>query len=125
MANVQKVSVPEAAIHRACAELLTVLEIQGTLTFFHPANGIFLRGTKKQRDIEIGKMKRMGFKPGVNDLVLLFSGGRTAWIELKSETGTLDAAQKVWRDKLLALGHEWHLFRDVTELHAYLMAVKA
>ena len=57
-------------------------------------------------------MKRMGLRPGAPDLTVIFADGRTAWVELKSATGSLEPEQKAWRDRLQALGHEWHLFRD-------------
>jgi len=125
MAGVQKVTVPEIAIHAACVEILSIYEARGKLTYLHPANGIFLRGTDKQRAAEIAKMKRMGFRPGAPDLIIIFAGGRTAWIELKSATGTLEPSQKEWRDRLQSLGHEWHLFRDSLELRDWLKTVAA
>ena len=46
---------------------------------------------------------------GFPDLVLVRD--RVVWVELKSATGRLTAAQEEWRDWLLAAGQEWHLWR--------------
>lgn len=35
---------------------------------------------------------------------------RIIFIELKSETGTLEAEQANWRDRIIAAGGEWHLW---------------
>jgi hypothetical protein len=47
---------------------------------------------------------------GFPDLVLV-RGRRLLWVELKTETGELSAAQRGWRDSLLAAGQDWRLWR--------------
>lgn len=46
---------------------------------------------------------------GFPDLVLV--GRWVVYPELKSERGTLDADQKRWRDRLLAIGADWRVWR--------------
>lgn len=50
--------------------------------------------------------------PGFPDLVIALRSGRTLWLELKSKSGRLSAEQKLFRLKLLALGHEWYEVRS-------------
>jgi hypothetical protein len=46
---------------------------------------------------------------GFPDLVLVRD--RVVFAELKSERGRLAPAQIMWRDRLLAAGAEWHVWR--------------
>lgn len=48
---------------------------------------------------------------GFPDLVLIAPCGKIVYAELKSETGTLSAFQKRWKQRLLAGGHDWRLWR--------------
>ena len=51
----------------------------------------------------------MGFlQPGLPDCIIAIPGGRTLWIELKSEKGYLRTEQKLKARMLIAMGHEWH-----------------
>lgn len=36
---------------------------------------------------------------------------RIIFVELKTETGALEAEQANWRDRIIAAGGEWHCFR--------------
>jgi hypothetical protein len=47
--------------------------------------------------------------PGFPDLVLVRD--RVIFAELKTQLGRLSSAQAGWRDRLLAAGAEWHLWR--------------
>lgn len=47
--------------------------------------------------------------PGIPDLILVKK--RVIFVQLKSERGQLTAAQRLWRDKLLAAGACWYLWR--------------
>lgn len=71
---------------------------------FHPANG------EKRAKRTAQKLKRMGVKAGVPDLVLPVARGgfHSLYLEMKRlDGGRLSIAQKRWRDALRAAGCEW------------------
>ena len=51
-------------------------------------------------------------RAGQPDLVIALPGARTLWLELKSATGRLSPDQKLTRQMLLALGHEFYKVRS-------------
>lgn len=69
-----------------------------------------------------GRMKAEGVRAGVPDLCLpaLLPGpdGVTygaLWIEMKTQTGTLSAAQLGWARALVSAGHAWAMCRGFDE----------
>lgn len=48
---------------------------------------------------------------GFPDLTLVSDDGQVVYAELKTEVGILKPEQIVWRDRLIAAGQEWHLWR--------------
>ncbi len=106
----------EDGIQKACIDLLAIAERQGRLTYLHVPNGARLTNAKRQG----GRMKALGVRAGVPDLIIVWPNGRTVWIELKAPKGVLSPSQKEWRDRLQALGHEWHLFRDHLAMNTWL-----
>jgi hypothetical protein len=76
-----------------------------------------------------GKLKGMGMRKGVPDLLLPVprpvtwtNGDRQAagalWIELKSQSGRLRDSQKEWRARLMKHGHAWTLVRTLDAFRA-------
>ncbi len=101
----------EDGLQFACVTLLHVYEQQRMLRFFAVPNG-------ERRDAKTGaKLKRMGVRPGVPDLVVLVRGV-AMFIELKADTKTarLSKPQEQWRDWLLEHGHGWACVRSVDQL---------
>lgn len=49
--------------------------------------------------------------PGFPDLCMISPGGNLAFAELKSQWGELSGQQADWRWRLLAGGHQYHLWR--------------
>ena len=82
-------------------------------------NGAYL---PRKSDHRTGKMicremiwlKKEGLRPGVPDVNLdLACGGYNGLrIEFKSAGGSLSQAQKEWRDRLIANGYCWQIFRN-------------
>lgn len=49
--------------------------------------------------------------PGFPDCTILMPSGKLMFRELKDQKGKLSPAQAVWRDRLLAAGFDWGLWR--------------
>lgn len=111
-------SLSEDQIQRTVVQYLNLHAVP----FFHPPNGLYLRGSAGQRAQQIAKFKKLGMSPGVPDLVFPKEGGKTAWVEMKTAKGSLSDNQKQWRDTLQALGHEWALCRSLEDVQAFLEA---
>ena len=72
----------------------------------YPQHWIFAipNGGDRNR-ITAAKLKAEGVSPGVPDM---FVPSAPLWIEMKRQKGgALSAAQKDWRDYLLAIGYKW------------------
>ena len=110
---------PEQAIQRAVVEYLRIMENLGKLTFWHVPNG----GARTKA--EGGIFKSLGVRAGVPDLVLLFPGGRTAFIEIKAPTGRLSAAQKAFRNTAEVLGFPFLDARGVDEVEGFVRRLLA
>ena len=79
------------------------------VVWFHVPNG-------GKRDAVAGAhLKAMGALAGVPDLYLAWEG-HTLWIELKAAKGTLSESQKTFLDRVVTIGHEWHVCRSVDEV---------
>ena len=50
-------------------------------------------------------IKLMPTHAGVPDRLVLWPGGRTALVELKTETGEVSKVQRLWHSKAADLGH--------------------
>lgn len=61
------------------------------------------------------KMKAEGLLPGMPDLGFAMEEGRSNWLELKTDKGSLSDYQWGIRRKLENLGHQWALARSVEE----------
>ena len=67
------------------------------------------RGARRQA-ILVG----MGVHPGFADLIVI-SGGRVLFLEVKSQTGRLRKSQEVFRDAVVTQGFGWALVRSVDD----------
>lgn len=85
----------EEQLHKAVAKYLAAGLGPGSWFTTFPAGG----GGK----IRGGKLKAMGLKPGVPD-VLIIHQGRAYWIELKAEGGRLNDKQKALHPLLSEVG---------------------
>jgi hypothetical protein len=92
----KKRAAPEEDLQRACVQFAQALEQKHPLLqyLFHPANG-----GKRPRG-EAGKLKALGVKPGVPDLLLPLPSPSGRWrglaLELKGPSGRLEADQERW-----------------------------
>lgn len=104
----------EETIHRAICAFLD-LALPEDAAYFHPANG----GSRNA--IEAKKLKAMGVKAGVFDLVIVWRG-RVFMLEVKSPSGVLSAAQHRWGKTLDNCGVPHRVVRSVNEAAAALGA---
>lgn len=73
------------------------------------------------RDERTGaKLKMMGLRRGVPDLLFILPTGRAAFIELKSTKGALSPDQKTFRDQVMALGCAYAECRSVAQVETAL-----
>jgi len=96
---------PEEDLQRLCVEYAGALSLKYPLLdyLFHPANG------GKRPKGEAGKLKALGVKPGVPDLMLPFPSPTGKWpgmaLELKAPKGSVSEDQWSWMGK--AMGQGW------------------
>ena len=104
-------STPEADAQRAIVHALRFALPRDAIVH-HCANEVTeagLRGARRQA-ILVG----MGVHAGFADLMVI-SGGRVLFLEVKSQTGRLRKAQEVFRDTVVAQGFGWALVRNVDD----------
>ena len=74
---------------------------------------------------QMTKFKKSGLLPGVADLVVLFPGGRSVYIEMKSPEGRQRQAQSVFERKIMNLGFDYYICRSLEQfkeiIHKYTM----
>ena len=102
---------PEADLQRAVGGALRFALPKGAI-LHHCANEVTqpgLRGATRQA-ILVG----MGVHRGFADLMVL-SGGRVLFLELKSPTGRLSPEQAAFRDAVQAQGFGWALVRSLDD----------
>lgn len=101
----------EHQLHAAVADYLCLAIQPGTWwsTVGHGGGGT-IRG---------GKLKRLGLVPGIPDLAFCI-GGQSAWIELKTEKGTLSPNQKACHVALKEAGALVAVCRSVAEVEGTL-----
>ena len=105
---------PEDALQASVARYLNILEGQGHLLWFHVPNG------GKRHILEAVKMKRMGVKAGVPDLVIIPKAGPVCFIELKAEDGDTTELQEFWIKSLPDYGCPCEVCRSLDEVRAFL-----
>jgi hypothetical protein len=95
---------PEEDLQRACVAFAGVLRSSHPILdyLFHPANG------GKRPPGEAGKLKALGVRPGVPDLMLPLPSPSGRWrglaLELKAPSGRLAEDQRRWLDALQMQG---------------------
>jgi len=102
---------PEADAQRAIVHALRVVLPRGSIVH-HSANEVTSgnRSGKSRQAI----LQGMGVHRGFADLIVL-SGGRVLFLEVKSQTGRLSPAQANFRDVVRDQGFAWALVRSVDD----------
>jgi hypothetical protein len=104
-------STPEADAQRAIVQALRFALPRDAIVH-HCVNEVTEAGPRgaKRQSILVG----MGVHAGFADLIVI-SGGRVLFLEVKSETGRLRKSQEVFRDTVCAQGFGWALVRSVDD----------
>ena len=104
-------STPEADAQRAIVQALRVALPRDAI-IHHCANEVTEPGSRGQirQSILVG----MGVHTGFADLIVI-SGGRVLFLEVKSQTGRLRKSQEVFRDTVWTQGFGWALVRSVDD----------
>jgi hypothetical protein len=104
-------STPEADVQRAIVQALRFALPKGAIVH-HCANEVTEPGPRGARRQAI--LVGMGVHSGFADLIVI-SGGRVLFLEVKSQTGRLRKSQEVFRDTICAQGFGWALVRSVDD----------
>ena len=101
----------EADAQRAIVPALRVALPRDAIVH-HCANEVTEAGSRGQirQSILVG----MGVHTGFADLIVI-TGGRVLFLEVKSQTGRLRKSQEVFRDTVCAQGFGWALVRSVED----------
>ena len=104
-------STPEADAQRAIVQALRFALPRDSIVH-HSVNEVTEAGPRgaKRQAILVG----MGVHPGFADLIVI-SGGRVLFLEVKSQTGRLRKSQEVFRDTVVTQGFGWALVRTVDD----------
>lgn len=112
----------EAALQIAVKQYLTLC-LPDDVEWTASSAGVTLGASKAARMRQGAKAKAMGLRKGWPDLQFLFADGVTRFIELKTETGSLQPEQREFRDRCKASGRDiWAMCRSLNEVIATLSA---
>ena len=104
-------STPEADAQRAIVQALRVALPRDAIV--HHAV-IEIAANDRRGQIRQSILVGMGVHPGFADLMVI-SGGRVLFLEVKSQTGRLRKSQEGFRDTVSAQGFGWALVRSVDD----------
>lgn len=105
----------EYALHKAIVHYLH--QVMPWNLAFHPANG-------ERRDMKTAvRLKAMGVRPGVPDLVIPYGAGRMLWLEIKAPGGRASKAQREYINKLRNYGHTVAIVQSVEDVRLALSAL--
>lgn len=104
----------EDDLQAAVCTYLNTLERQGHLLYFAVPNG------GKRNLLEAVRMKRLGVRRGIPDLVVIPKAGPWCFIELKSPKGVRSESQREWAEKLERFNCFTEVCRSLDEVKAFL-----
>jgi hypothetical protein len=107
---------PEEQLQRSVVDLLQIYENRGLLAFCHVGNGEW------RHKATGGRLKAMGVRAGVPDLLIWLPGGSGFGVELKAGASKLSPAQTFWHFTLETLGHRIYVVRSLDEMEMLLRA---
>ncbi len=106
----------EAKIQAEIVRFLSEKRKDGNLEFFCVPN------EAASNPVRQGQMIAMGLRPGVSDLVVLLTGSRVLFLEVKNETGVQRESQKKFQSTVQNLGFEYFIVRSTEDVKKILQA---
>jgi hypothetical protein len=106
----------EEQLQRSVVDLLQIYENRGLLAFCHVGNGEW------RHKATGGRLKAMGVRAGVPDLLIWADGGHCFGVELKAGSSKLSPAQTFWHATVTALGHRVYVVQSLDGLEEVLRA---
>lgn len=100
----------EARIQAEIVKYLSELRRKGEIEFFSVPNEAAGNAVRQ------GQMIAMGLRPGVSDLVVLFSGGKAMFLEVKNEKGVQSERQKQFQETVQRLGFQYFIVRSLDDV---------
>jgi len=95
---------------RIQAQIVQYLQTRGVYFFSVPNEA-----AGRDAAARMAKLKAMGLRSGVADMVLLFPG-RTVFVEVKDDNGKQSEAQKRFQDKVESLGFPYFIVKSVADV---------
>lgn len=94
--------------------------IQADIVFALSALGVFLfmvpnSAAGKTTQARAARLKAMGLRAGVSDLILMGDDGRSYFLEIKTESGRLSESQLRFRDICIARGWPYAVTRSLDD----------
>ena len=105
------VRAPEPSEFQIQSALIKRLRLQCRpgVTYFAVPNG------ELRPDKQGAKLKAMGVRPGVSDLIFFWGGPNVLCLELKSRTGSLTPEQKIFRDEISIKGCSFEVAHSIDQ----------
>lgn len=103
----------EYRLHIAIVELLNRAKVPGVI-FWHTPNG----GSRNK--IEAAKLKRMGVRPGIPDIIISMPDRRMAFVEVKTKGGRVSPEQRAFLLDMHMRGHDTAWVRSLDEAIEFL-----
>lgn len=107
----------EAAIHRQCADMLTLYERQGKLYWCPVPNGAWVQGANAAaRGRRVSIMKASGMlKPGAPDMIVCIDG-RFIGVEIKTDAGRQSDTQREAEAAIDRAGGDYRIVKSLGDL---------
>lgn len=84
----------------------------------------FLGYDQSKRIAFINHHKQMGYIAGQPDLIIFIDGGKTFFVELKTEKGRQSREQKNFQTQVERLGFSYEIWRNITDCEEFIKKCK-
>jgi len=92
------------------AQIVSALSLAGVYVFMVPNDA-----AGKTNMAKAGRMKAMGLRAGISDLIVMSADGRAHFLEVKTATGVLSPAQIRFSELCIKKGWKYEVCRSVNE----------
>jgi hypothetical protein len=100
--------------------ILKEQRIQYEIVMYLQSQGIYFFSVPNEAARK-GNFQATGMRPGVSDLVVVLPG-RVIFVEVKNEIGRQRPGQKIFQERVTALGHQYIVVRSVQDVVDILQA---